>query len=57
MFQDEFIKDLRLILFVSRFWMSGHLSLNFASLSIDDFHKTKQDFEWFSDFDRVTEVF
>ena len=32
MFQDEFIKDLLLILFVGRFRMIGHLSLKFASL-------------------------
>ena len=32
MFQDEFIKDLRLILFVGRFWMIGHLFSKFASL-------------------------
>ena len=42
MFQDEFIKDLRLILFVSRFWMIGHLFSQFTSLWIDDFYKTKQ---------------
>ena len=32
MFQDEFIKDLRLILFVSRFRIIGRLSSKFASL-------------------------
>ena len=50
MFQDEFIKDLRLILFVSRFRMIGHLFSKFVSLKIDDFHKTKQ---ISNDFDRV----
>ena len=50
MFQDEFIKDLRLILFVSRFRMIGHLSSNFPSLKIDDFRKTKQ---ILNDFDSV----
>ena len=42
MFQDEFIKDLHLILFVSRFRIIGPLSSKFASLKIDDFHETKQ---------------
>ena len=32
MFQNDFIKDLRLILFVGRFRMIGHLSSKFASL-------------------------
>ena len=32
MFQDEFIKDLRLILFVGRFIMIGRLFSKFASL-------------------------
>ena len=42
MFKYEFIKGLSLILFVSRFRMIGHLSSNFPSLQIDDFHETKQ---------------
>ena len=53
MFQNEFIKDLRLILFVSRFRMIGHLSSKFPSLQIDDFHKTKQ---ISNDFDSVLKI-
>ena len=40
MFKDEFIEDLRLTLFVGRFRMIGHLSLNFASVQIAAFYKT-----------------
>ena len=32
MFQNDFVKDLRLILFVGRFRIIGHLSSKFASL-------------------------
>ena len=53
MFQDKFIKDLRLILFVSKFWMIGHLSSKFPSLQIDDFHETKQ---ISNDFDGVLKI-
>ena len=44
MFQNEFTKDLRLILFVGRFGMIGHLSSNLTSVKIADFYK-KTDFE------------